>query len=76
MTPSESGSSSDRAQRATRVRALALYVWQDNVEDATAFLSTPHRMLHGKTPLACAGSEADTALAEAVLMRLLHGVDG
>ncbi|MBI3568132.1 MAG: DUF2384 domain-containing protein [Gemmatimonadetes bacterium] len=52
------------------------YVWQDDVEHATACLSTPHQMLRGKTPLACADTEADTVLAEGVLTRLLYRVDG
>jgi uncharacterized protein (DUF2384 family) len=51
-------------------------VWQDEEEPATEFLSSPHPMLHGKTPLQCAESEADTLLAEAVHKRLLYGVDG
>ncbi|MBI3568878.1 MAG: DUF2384 domain-containing protein [Gemmatimonadetes bacterium] len=55
---------------------LARLVWHGHVSLANEFLRTPHPLLHGKTPLACADSEADTVMAERVLRRLAYGVVG
>lgn len=65
---------SDRTMRLARVVALTRFVWQNDAVSTTTFLSTPHTMLGGRTPLACATSDAGAQAVEAVLMRLLHGI--
>lgn len=72
LSPDES----DRTIRLARVVAFARYVWHGNREATIAFLNTPHSLLHGLTPLACANSDAGARAVEDVLMRLLHGVVG
>lgn len=62
--------------RQARIIELARHVWHENDDDVAAFLSTPHAMLGGRTPLECCATERDTAMVEGVLLRLAFGVDG
>ncbi len=76
MTSNNSPAAFARTQRVERLTMLARLIHHGHVSLANAFLCTPHPLLHGKTPLACADSEADTAFAERVLQRLVYGVVG
>ena len=72
LNPAES----DRTLRLARLVALTRHVWHDNADDVADFLSTPHALLGGRTPLACSATDLGTEMVEGVLMRLLFGVAG
>ena len=65
LTADESG----RAERLARVFATAEYVWNSE-DDARAFLSTPHPMLQGRTPLDVSMTELGARRVEALLWKL------
>lgn len=64
---------SERAERLARVFATADYVWNSE-EDARAFLSSPHPMLHGRTPLDVSLTELGARRVEALLWKLYYGI--
>ncbi|HEY8610538.1 MAG TPA: MbcA/ParS/Xre antitoxin family protein [Roseomonas sp.] len=55
-----------------RVIAFAIEVWSDT-ERASHWLSRPHPLLDGRTPLSVATTEAGAQQVEAILGRLQHG---
>ena len=60
-------------QREVEARQAALHVFRDT-EVAQAFLSRPHALLHGRTPLAVAAESADGLRSVVkILGRLKHG---
>jgi putative toxin-antitoxin system antitoxin component (TIGR02293 family) len=72
---SVAGSADGMTKRRARfelVFRLAHDVWQDEraVHD---FLMTPHPMLRGKTPIACAATEAGARRVVRILLQLQHG---
>jgi putative toxin-antitoxin system antitoxin component (TIGR02293 family) len=69
LTADESG----RAERLARVFATAEYVWNSE-DDARAFLSTPHPMLQGHTPLDVSMTELGARRVEALLWKLYYGI--
>jgi len=69
LTADESG----RAERLARVFATAEYVWNSE-DDARAFLSTPHPMLQGHTPLDVSMTELGARRVEALLWKLYYGM--
>jgi len=69
LTADESG----RAERLARVFATAEYVWNSE-DDARAFLSTPHPMLQGRTPLDVSMTELGARRVEALLWKLYYGM--
>ena len=72
LNPAES----DRTLRLARLVALTRHVWHDNADDVADFLSTPHALLGGRTPLACSATDLGTEMVEGVLLRLMFGVAG
>lgn len=64
---------SERAERLARVFATADYVWNSE-EDARAFLSSPHPMLQGRTPLDVSLTELGARRVEALLWKLYYGI--
>lgn len=72
LNPAES----DRTLRLARLIALTRHVWHDNADDVTDFLSTPHALLGGRTPLECSATDLGTEMVEGVLLRLMLGVAG
>lgn len=62
-------SESERVERLARVMALAEEVWEGR-EAAREFLSTPHPLLDGRTPLDLAESELGARRVEELLSRL------
>ncbi len=69
LTADESG----RAERLARMFATAEYVWNSE-DDARAFLSTPHPMLQGHTPLDVSMTELGARRVEALLWKLYYGI--
>ena len=59
-----------------RLIALTRHVWHDNEDDVTEFLSTPHALLGGRTPLECSATDLGTEMVEGVLRRLMFAVAG
>ena len=53
--------------------SLAKHVW-DDAADASAWMSTPHFELDGKTPIQAAMTDAGAERVEALLWRLIHGI--
>lgn len=72
LSPAES----DRTMRLARLVALTRRVWHNNAKDVSEFLSTPHPLLNGQTPLECSASDIGAELVEGVLLRLMYGVAG
>lgn len=68
-----SSAESERTERIARVIASAEYVWDDR-EEARRFLTTPHPLLGGKSPLNTAVTELGAREVEEVLARILHGI--
>jgi putative toxin-antitoxin system antitoxin component (TIGR02293 family) len=64
---------SERAERLARVFATTNYVWNSE-EDARAFLSTPHPMLQGRTPLDVSMTELGARRVEELLWKLYYGI--
>ena len=69
LSPEESR----RAERLARVFATAAYVW-DSEEDARVFLTTPHAMLQGRSPLEVSLTELGARRVEELLWRLFYGI--
>ena len=68
-----SAEESGRAERFARVFATAAYVW-DSEEDARVFLTTPHAMLQGRSPLEVSLTELGARRVEELLWRLFYGI--
>ncbi len=68
-----SAEESERAERLARIFATADYVWNSE-DDARAFLTTPHSMLQGHSPLDVSMSELGARRVEELLWRLYYGV--
>ena len=68
-----SAEESGRAERLARIFATAEYVWNSE-SDAQAFLSTPHSMLQGRTPLDVSMTELGARRVEELLWRLYYGI--
>lgn len=69
LTADESG----RAERLARIFATADYVWNSE-DDARAFLSAPHPMLQGRTPLDVSMTELGARRVEELLWKLYYGL--
>jgi len=69
LTADESG----RAERLARIFATADYVWNSE-EDARAFLSAPHPVLQGRTPLDVSLTELGARRVEELLWKLYYGL--
>ncbi len=69
LTADESG----RAERLARIFATAEYVWNSE-DDARAFLSAPHPMLQGRTPLDVSMTELGARRVEELLWKLYYGL--
>lgn len=69
LTADESG----RAERLARIFATADYVWNSE-DDARAFLSAPHPMLQGRTPLDVSMTELGARRVEELLWKLYYGM--
>ncbi len=68
-----SAEESGRTERLARIFATAAYVW-DSENDARAFLTTPHAMLQGRSPLEVSMSELGARRVEELLWRLYYGI--
>lgn len=68
-----SAAESERAERLARIFASAAYVWNSE-EDARVFLSTPHAMLQGRSPLDVSMTELGARRVEELLWRLYYGI--
>ncbi|MBL0282734.1 MAG: DUF2384 domain-containing protein [Zoogloea sp.] len=68
-----SAEESGRAERLARVFATAAYVWNSE-EDARVFLTTPHAMLQGRSPLEVSLTELGARRVEELLWRLFYGI--
>lgn len=68
-----SAGESERAERLARIFATAEYVWNSE-QDAQAFLTTPHSMLQGRTPLDVSMTELGARRVEELLWRLYYGI--
>lgn len=64
---------SEKTERLARVVATASYVW-DDLDDARAFLATPHALLEGRTPLDVALTELGARRVEELLWQLFYGL--
>ncbi len=64
---------SEKAERLARIFATTQYVWNSE-EDARAFLSTPHPMLQGRTPLDVSMTELGARRVEELLWKLYYGI--
>ncbi|MFL5156261.1 MAG: antitoxin Xre/MbcA/ParS toxin-binding domain-containing protein [Microvirga sp.] len=63
---------SERAERTARVAAMAFDLWGE--EDGRAFLSNPHPMLGGETPLEAAATDLGAREVETILRALEFGL--
>lgn len=68
-----SAEESSKAERLARIFATAAYVWNSENE-ARIFLTTPHSMLKGSTPLDVSMSELGARRVEELLWRLYYGI--
>ena len=68
-----SADESERTERLARVVALAEALWDDDRE-ARAFLSRPHPLLAGETPLNVARTELGARRVERLLHEIEHGI--
>lgn len=64
---------SERTERLARVVATAEHVWV-NQEQAREFLTTPHPMLSGKTPVDASLTELGARQVEQILFELFYGL--
>ena len=69
LTAEESG----RTERLARVFATAAHVWNSD-DDARSFLTTPHAMLQGRSPLDVSMTELGARRVEELLWRLYYGI--
>jgi putative toxin-antitoxin system antitoxin component (TIGR02293 family) len=63
---------SERTERVARIAAMAFDVWGE--EDGRAFLSNPHPMLGGETPLEAAATDLGAREVEAILQAIEYGL--
>ncbi len=68
-----SAEESGRAERLARIYATAQYVWSSE-DGARLFLSAPHAMLQGRTPLDVSMTELGARRVEELLWRLYYGI--
>ncbi len=68
-----SAEESGRAERLARIFATAAHVWHSE-EDARSFLTTPHSMLQGRSPLDVSLTELGARRVEELLWRLYYGI--
>lgn len=68
-----SAEESERAERLARIFATAAHVWNSE-EDARIFLTTPHAMLQGHSPLDVSMTELGARRVEELLWRLYYGI--
>ncbi len=68
-----SADESERAERLARVFATTEFVWNSE-EDARLFLSAPHSMLQGRTPLDVSMTELGARRVEELLWKLFYGI--
>ncbi len=68
-----SAEASERAERLARIFATAAYVWNSD-DDARAFLTAPHAMLQGRSPLDVSLTELGARRVEELLWQLFHGI--
>jgi putative toxin-antitoxin system antitoxin component (TIGR02293 family) len=64
---------SERTERLARVFATAAHVWNSD-DDARSFLTTPHAMLQGRSPLDVSMTELGARRVEELLWRLYYGI--
>ena len=65
---------SDRLARIARVVALAIGLFEGNVDDARVWLTSPGPALGGRTPLEFASTDAGAIEVEHLIGRLEHGI--
>lgn len=65
---------SDRLLRLSRLIGLTLQLFEGNLEQARAWLHTPHRALAGESPLEFAATDIGAREVEQLIGRLEHGV--
>ena len=68
-----SAEESARAERLARIFATAEYVWNSE-HDAQTFLTTPHSMQQGRSPLDVSMTELGARRVEELLWRLFYGI--
>lgn len=68
-----SADESERAERLARVFATTEFVWNSE-RDARLFLSAPHSMLQGRTPLDVSMTELGARRVEELLWKLFYGI--
>lgn len=64
---------SAKTERLARIFATAHYVW-DSEDEARAFMTSPHSMLQGVTPLDVSMTELGARRVEELLWRLFYGI--
>jgi putative toxin-antitoxin system antitoxin component (TIGR02293 family) len=69
LSPEES----ERLARVARLLAMAATVF-DDPQDVVRFLTRPHPLLHGKTPVDLIQTDVGLRQVEEVLARVLHGL--
>jgi uncharacterized protein (DUF2384 family) len=70
---SNTSADEDRPETVQRIRDLARKVWE-NSADAEEFLTTPHGLLDGKTPLALAHTAEGAERVREILLALEYGL--
>lgn len=68
-----SSEESERLERVARLTALAEHVWED-AEAAHAFLTNPHPLLDGETPIDLAASDLGARRVEDLLWKLEYSL--
>jgi putative toxin-antitoxin system antitoxin component (TIGR02293 family) len=68
LSPAES----EKAERLARTVALAFHIWGE--EDGREFLTTPHPMLGGETPVEAAVTDLGAREVEAILRAIEFGL--
>lgn len=64
---------SERTERLARVMAAAEFTW-DDPDLARRWMSNPHGMLGGRTPIAVAATEVGARAVETILAELFYGL--
>ena len=72
LTPAES----DRAARIVRVVGMSRALMRGDLDGARQWLTTPHDLLDGESPLQRASTETGARDVEQLVGRLRHGVFG
>jgi len=68
-----SAAESERTERLARIFATTVEVWQ-SADDARLFLTTPHPMLQGRSPLDVSLTELGARRVEDLLWQLYYGI--